>query len=124
MKTRADGILFLLQPISSVVIKQITFSQDKSPFPDPDSSLPKAILKTSGVGLCTYFFFLEHLQLSSSTKLDKDFVHWKHHKSMPEHELQVSGPEQYACPAHKASVGTCPVERDVLHNIAFEGSAK
>ena len=58
MKTRVNGILFLLQSISSIVLKQITFSQDKSSFPDPDSSLPKAILKTSGVGLCTYWFFL------------------------------------------------------------------
>lgn len=59
-KTRVDGILSLLQPISSVVIKQITFSQDKTPFPDPDSSLPKAILKTSRVSLCAcvvFFFF-------------------------------------------------------------------
>lgn len=69
LKTRAHGILSLLHPISPVVIEKTTFSHYRSPFPDPRSSLPKAILKTSEVGLCTYFFSPpKHLQPSRTTK--------------------------------------------------------
>ena len=122
MKTRVDGILFLLQPISSVVIKQVTFSQNKSPFPDPDSSLPKAILKTSGVGLRTYFLFLKHLQLSSSIRLDKERIESLTKQCQTENLRCLALNDTLVLPI-RASVGTCPVERDVLQNIAFEGSA-
>lgn len=118
-KTRAHGILSLLHPISLVVIKQTAFSHDKSPFPDPRSSLPKAILKTSKVGLCTYFFF----PLSTCSHQDPQRLRAsKVSQTRPDQKPQTMNDTPVL--PETASVGTCPLEGHVLQNIFSEGNAK
>lgn len=70
VNTRAYGILFLPNQLLLMSLKKekIVFSQNKSPLPEIDSSLPKGILKT--FSLCIYFI-LKHLQLLSKLGLTK-----------------------------------------------------
>lgn len=115
----AHGILSLLHSISPVVIKQTAFSHDKSPFPDPRSSLQKAILKTSKVGLCTYFFS----PLSTCSHQDQQRLRaLKMPQTRPDQKPHTTNDTPVLLKT--ASVGICPVERDVLQNVFSEGNAK
>lgn len=119
LKTRAHGILSLLHPISPVVIEKTTFSHYRSPFPDPRSSLPKAILKTSEVGLCTYFFS----PLNTCSHQEQQRLRaLKVSQTRPDQKPQTTNDTPVL--PKTASVGTCPVERHVLQNVFSEGNAK